>query len=340
MIGEQIKYFRQQKHVKQDELAEYLGVTFQAVSKWETGSSTPDISLLPKIAVFFGVSIDELFEMPYEEQMNRIENMFWHERRINEQTFNQTVAYLEKVLRENPGDTRAMSNLAYLYNHRAAADHATASLYASKVLELDPDDKSGWVAFLEANNGVCGDEWYDNHFDVITYFREFLDKNPMNYLGLYALIENMLADARYDEALPYIEQMKKAKKNHQYLLYLGDVAFGKGDPVKARATWERMIEEFPDVWQAYCSLGDGYLKLNEWEKALDLYEKSFTMQESPRIYDGLCSMGQIFEMRELYPEAVSTYRRIIDCLRQDYGVMDGEQIDRFEREISRLKKKY
>ena len=47
MLGNQIKYFRQQKQVKQDELAEYLGVSYQAVSKWETGASDPDISLLP-----------------------------------------------------------------------------------------------------------------------------------------------------------------------------------------------------------------------------------------------------------------------------------------------------
>ena len=39
MLGNQIKYFRQQKQVKQDELAEYLGVSYQAVSKWETGVS-------------------------------------------------------------------------------------------------------------------------------------------------------------------------------------------------------------------------------------------------------------------------------------------------------------
>lgn len=94
MLGNQIKYFRQQKQVKQDELAEYLGVSYQAVSKWETGASDPDISLLPKLAIFFGVSIDELFEMPYEEQMERIENMIWDTRVINPQTFRQSIRAL------------------------------------------------------------------------------------------------------------------------------------------------------------------------------------------------------------------------------------------------------
>lgn len=44
------------------ELAETLGVTAQAVSKWETKTNSPDIALIPKIAELFDVSIDELFE--------------------------------------------------------------------------------------------------------------------------------------------------------------------------------------------------------------------------------------------------------------------------------------
>ncbi|MCR4781541.1 MAG: helix-turn-helix domain-containing protein, partial [Lachnospiraceae bacterium] len=95
MIGKQIKQLRTQNQVKQDELAEYLGVSYQAVSKWENGASDPDISLLPKLAIFFGVTIDEFFELPYEEQMQRIENMMWRERRISPDNFDRSVDFLE-----------------------------------------------------------------------------------------------------------------------------------------------------------------------------------------------------------------------------------------------------
>lgn len=193
-IGKQIKTLRMAKEVKQEELAEYLGVSFQAVSKWETGASVPDIALLPKLAVFFGVTIDELFQIPNEEEFERIENMFWQERRIPAETFEHCIRFLEGVLKEESRNVRAYSCLAELYNHRAKSDHEAASEYARKVLELNPDEKRGWVAFLEANNGMCGDEWYDNHFEVIEYLGNFLAKNPGNYRGLYAIIENLLAD--------------------------------------------------------------------------------------------------------------------------------------------------
>ena len=75
MIGINIKQLRQEKHIKQETLADAIGVSAQAVSKWETGASDPDIALLPQLATYFGVSIDDLFEVPHAEKMERIQNM-------------------------------------------------------------------------------------------------------------------------------------------------------------------------------------------------------------------------------------------------------------------------
>ena len=47
---------RKEKGITQEELAEYIGVSKAAVSKWESGQSYPDISLLPELAAFFNVS--------------------------------------------------------------------------------------------------------------------------------------------------------------------------------------------------------------------------------------------------------------------------------------------
>ena len=60
-IGEKIALLRKEKNITQTELAEYLFLTPQTVSRWEADGGAPEITLLPKIAAFFGVSIDELF---------------------------------------------------------------------------------------------------------------------------------------------------------------------------------------------------------------------------------------------------------------------------------------
>ena len=61
-IGAKIRSLRKEKRVTQEELAEYLHISSQAISKWETGSSCPDIDFLPKLAIFFGTSLDNLLD--------------------------------------------------------------------------------------------------------------------------------------------------------------------------------------------------------------------------------------------------------------------------------------
>ena len=59
-LGKRIVLNRKRMHMTQDQLAEKLGVTAQAVSKWENDQSCPDITMLPKLAEIFGISTDEL----------------------------------------------------------------------------------------------------------------------------------------------------------------------------------------------------------------------------------------------------------------------------------------
>ena len=59
-IGRKIAELRKAHNMTQFELADALGISFQAVSNWERGASMPDISKLPELAEIFGVTIDEV----------------------------------------------------------------------------------------------------------------------------------------------------------------------------------------------------------------------------------------------------------------------------------------
>ncbi len=63
-IGIRISTLRKQQNMTQMELADRLGISFQAVSNWERGNTMPDIAKLPELAEVFGVTIDELFSEP------------------------------------------------------------------------------------------------------------------------------------------------------------------------------------------------------------------------------------------------------------------------------------
>ncbi len=66
-LGKRIGELRRRKNLTQDQFAEAMGVSAQAVSKWENDISCPDISLLPAMADFFGVTIDRLLRGEPEE---------------------------------------------------------------------------------------------------------------------------------------------------------------------------------------------------------------------------------------------------------------------------------
>ena len=73
-LADKLKELRKAKKVSQEKFAEYLGVSYQAVSKWENGITSPDITLLPEIARYFGITVDELLQV---EQIN--ENALYDE---------------------------------------------------------------------------------------------------------------------------------------------------------------------------------------------------------------------------------------------------------------------
>ena len=75
-FADNIIRFRKDKGVTQEQLADFLGVTKASVSKWETKQSMPDISLLPIIASYFDVSIDELLGYEPKLLVEEIEKIY------------------------------------------------------------------------------------------------------------------------------------------------------------------------------------------------------------------------------------------------------------------------
>ena len=73
-LGENIKRMRKERELTQETLANFLGVSYQSISKWERGDSFPDITLLPSIASFFDVTTDELLGIEKTRKEEKIQN--------------------------------------------------------------------------------------------------------------------------------------------------------------------------------------------------------------------------------------------------------------------------
>lgn len=113
-IGEQIKRLRKERNMTQEQLAEKIGISFQAVSKWENDISLPDVATLPIIAGFFGVSMDTIFDYDAEKNAEKaleIAKQTWTLRESNPE-LGKSIIF--EGLKQYPENDILLENLLYL----------------------------------------------------------------------------------------------------------------------------------------------------------------------------------------------------------------------------------
>lgn len=111
-IAENLKKLRRQRDMTQEDLAGFIGVSFQAVSKWERGEGYPDLTLLPVIAAFFNVTLDELVGM-HEAHAGEQEAILEAARKAaSKGKICESVSVLRKGLQSFPNNYEMMAELA------------------------------------------------------------------------------------------------------------------------------------------------------------------------------------------------------------------------------------
>ena len=119
-IGEKIKEYRQKKQMTQEQLASCLNVTFQTVSKWETGISSPDLSLIVPLTKIFHISADELLGINDVEADKRYEELKQdYERTFKTEDFVERQRICEIAVSEYPGDMEWLNNFAWVVSNRS-----------------------------------------------------------------------------------------------------------------------------------------------------------------------------------------------------------------------------
>lgn len=105
-FGKNLKELRRERNLTQENVADILGVSFQSVSKWERGESYPDITMLPVIASFFKVTVDELLGVNEAENEEKIQKYLYDAGCLTD----HKAAYeiMKKAIAEFPGDFRLL----------------------------------------------------------------------------------------------------------------------------------------------------------------------------------------------------------------------------------------
>ena len=134
-IGKRIKELRKKYDVTQDRLADVLGVTSQAVSKWENETGYPDIEYIMPIANFFNVTIDELFGHDNAEKVRKVEEYCKKHDDMERswEPVEERIAVMRLAIAEYPGEEKLLVRLAIsLYYKWTAEDFDRYSLIDGK----------------------------------------------------------------------------------------------------------------------------------------------------------------------------------------------------------------
>ena len=112
-IGKKLRQLRREREITQEEMANHLGISFQAISKWERGDGYPDITMLPLLAGYFSVSVDSLLGMDEESAWQRYDeiNRTWSDNRTAAR-HRENVELMEEALREYPNDPLMLVQLS------------------------------------------------------------------------------------------------------------------------------------------------------------------------------------------------------------------------------------
>ena len=147
-FGKRLKDLRKSTATTQEQLAVALGISYQAVSKWENGIGLPDISLLPGISSFFGVSTDWLLGIDAKCSDKVIENVLSEVFRLKHiAKATEGIELIEKTLKTYPN------------NHQLLAEWAELS-----VSTFEPNcEKEKWLKQIEDKTNIvlrdCADDY-------------------------------------------------------------------------------------------------------------------------------------------------------------------------------------
>lgn len=331
-IGSAIKKLRMDSKITQEEVAQHLGISFQAVSKWETGTTMPDISLLPEIAAFFGVRIDALFSVDHEDELNRIRHVLTHER-LSEQSYLYAKRILDACLQDNPDDVDALKLYARLHLNKTNDDLLEAGRMLENAMKHAPLDGEIFGLYRQVRGGGA----YQAHSDDDWFIRvcePYAQKSPQNTKLITMLVEAMIRMRYFEKAEQYIGLMQ-LDDGEEYLrqVYLGDLELARGNADKAKAIWNAVSQD--DSWAQY-EIGERFNRINEYDQAIKCFKSSFDTAAPPRYLDAVYSLAFLYTKLGKKAEAIGAWELILSTLASDFHDSDSESVEWARREIRKL----
>lgn len=275
-IGANIAELRKAKNVTQEQLANAVGVSIAAVSKWESAGSYPDITLLPAISSYFGVSIDTLLDYKVEsDPLQRYRDQVKEYALAADYAIGLPVA--EEALRKYPNDFELLRYMAQLKFAEKPSDRSIRK----EIIEASIEYHKRALAVMPVNSKV--------QKEVIIQNMAFAYGSIGEYDKAISILEEVNINLAFDGDIAFhlIKQGRFSEAKAKLQIYLWSMAFGFG-----------MITDLLDQ----CFRAE-----NNFSCSIDLkklhagFLEAFT-HETPNYCDLLCA-GSYLDLAKMQQEA-------------------------------------
>lgn len=250
-LGNKIRELRRQRNLTQEQLAASLNISAQAVSKWEMGASYPDMTMIPTLAAFFKVSIDDLFDFDVKNIDKEIEDIRLEHNKYFWDNFEKAEQILLDGLKIYPASIQLKTELFELYTYNLnRGDELINKAFelGSNIISVSQDvfctcrTKANMIRiykFLEREKG-------EDHYEDI---KQIIDTLP--YMYPYMLQDKMRMSAAYIKGE---EGMKEAKN-------LKDIE------------WQEFFIACDQVGHRYFDMGDYQNAMIHFQESVDVIER-------------------------------------------------------------------
>ncbi len=311
-IGAKIAAKRREKGVTQEELASFLGVSKPAVSKWESDQSYPDITLLPELAAYFNMTVDEL--LGYEPQMSKedVRNMYTAMcKAFASEPFEAVYVKCREYAKKYYSCWSVQFHIALLYvNH--------APLAGEKMHDVIREA----IRLFERVAGESSDLSLARQAVGLQSYCYLILNQPVNAIDLLEDLEEPIMDRRplLVKAYQMKGDLKKARSILQGYIYtqlmgvLGAIPDFMGaymdDPVKAKEGLEKIIDMgsvfelesmHPAIYlSVYLAAAQVFVMQGNKEDALNMLEKYVHTLKAPGLFPLKLHGSSFFDMLESY----------------------------------------
>ena len=148
LLGLKVAYYRKAKNMTQEQAAEAIGVSAQTISRWECNTTLPDVTILPRIATLYGVTIDDLYKetsMAYDNYAQRLGSVF--EASLKPEDFIRADMEYQKLLKTEGYTTEDLRLYGILYQHMMYVCIKKTEEIFNRVIEkgVEADPQTYWA---------------------------------------------------------------------------------------------------------------------------------------------------------------------------------------------------